>query len=895
MVAGWAREKFEPVANDEQLAQGKGPRSVLLQRPHPNGYGYEAFPFSCLAQITYAVPMADVSTLQIVWPLLPVQLQYRSGAAGLVSNLLGTEAKGSLLAVLKAKGWGLALSAGLDAEVSDFSTMTVTVTLSEEGLAHTDEIAELTYKYVRLIKEQGMIKPRWDQSVKLSEISFSQWSKPAAASFAKTLATKMHRVPPGPDLLSPPSRRVWNDGIAMEIVNSLRPRNSLVFVYSKRNDTFPPLETIEPWFGTLYTNRSIPEELLQRWEAALGLTHEDDNDKDGLSLPPPNPFIPDSLEIVAAYTGGAVCEGNCPAPAPVSAPAGEKVIGSSTDNRTLPLLLVNNSNLELWWKQGANTFKSAKVDLKCTIKAPRAYDSALHDAFVQLWIQWLSEALNAQLYPASEAGFTYTVAVAATLDIGLTLAVNGYSNKVGTFVDFVMDAVDMLSGGGSGSASGNDPAVFARAREAVLLRYKSLLKEAPYRDLLFLHSKLTTTPRYQYQKIIDELEGITNSQHVVAYARDELLAGKLQLRCLVHGNILPPVAIKLAKSIAGKLRHGRRLQGTGDSRERKQLQEGTHVDSNSGVGGEAHAAEGGALASADDRGKRAEGEISRRLVDDTERAGRALVGVAGLGTQVLETRIQPGVETIVRTTPLNGDDDNSAVMHSYQVCVDSDSCDLGVRCAVMMDLLSLVLSQPAFAQLRTVEQLGYIVFTFARRGPHARYLNVIVQGSTKDAGFMSERVDSFMKTYFLQWANSTSAKELNQLKEVQVATILEKPLQMESATGIMWPQVSEGRYQFAWAQDKVDALRTITMDELVEFYRRAVLNSSTRRMLNIQLFGKLHALPEPGSRGTGASAAGAILVDIPKGSMLSDEQVDAFHTRNGWIDSLAKCVGVGDK
>jgi secreted Zn-dependent insulinase-like peptidase len=833
--------------------------------------------------------MADVNSMQITWPLPPVQLQYRSGAAGLVTSLLGTEAAGSLLAILKAKGWGLGLSAGLDVQVSDFATMAVTITLSEEGLAHTDAVVELVYKYVRLVKEQGMTKRRWEQAVKLSEVRFSQWKKPEAASYAKNLATKMHTVPLGPDLLGPPSRRIWNDGVATEIVNSLRPRNSLVFVYSKNNESFPvPLDTVEPWFGTLYANRSIPEELLQKWDTALGLTAYYGFDDEGLSLPPPNPFIPDSLDIVAPYTGGAACVGDCPSPSPAFSDG--KVLGSATDNRTVPLLLANTTHLELWWKQGAEKFKSAKVDLKCTLTAPHAYDSIKHDASVQLLIQWLSEALNAKLYPASEAGFSYDLAVAATLDIGLTLAVNGYSDKVGTFVAFVMSALDSLAGGRG--ASDNDPAVFARAREAVLLSYKSLLKEAPYKDLLLIHSMLTTTPRYPYQKIIEELEGITDAQEVVHYAQDVLFSGTLRLRCMMHGNLLPSTATELAQTI---LKRGRRLRETSDVTNRKQLREGKiHISGEvSGVKG----VEGEDLVARSRDERKEEDEEDEEAKETRTRRGaegRRLASADGVHTQVLETRLQRGLETIVRTTPLNAADDNSAVMHSYQVCIDSDSCDRGVRCAVTMDLLTLVLSQPAFAQLRTVEQLGYIVFTFVRRGPHTRYLNVIVQGSTKDAAYMSDRVENFMSTYFAEWANSTSTEALEQLKDVQAATILEKPLQMESVTDTMWPQVSERRYQFAWAQDKVDALRTITMEELVEFYRRAILDPSTRKLLNIQLFGKLHTLPDAGSRGPGASAEGAILIDVPHGSTVSQGQVDAFHTRNDWIDSSAKCTGDED-
>ena len=117
----------------------------------------------------------------------------------------------TLLAVLKAKGWGLALSAGLDVEVSDFSTMAVTVKLSDEGLKHVEQVVSLAYAYVRLVREQGVSEPRWKEMVQLAEVDFNQWAKPSAAKYAKGLASKMHTVPLGADLLGPPSRMQWTD------------------------------------------------------------------------------------------------------------------------------------------------------------------------------------------------------------------------------------------------------------------------------------------------------------------------------------------------------------------------------------------------------------------------------------------------------------------------------------------------------------------------------------------------------------------------------------------------------------------------------------------------------------------------------------------------------------
>jgi insulysin len=58
------------------------------------------------------------------------------------------------------------------------------------------------------------------------------------------------------------------------------------------------------------------------------------------------------------------------------------------------------------------------------------------------------------------------------------------------------------------------------------------------------------------------------------------------------------------------------------------------------------------------------------------------------------------------------------------------------------------MSEPAFDQLRTKEQLGYIVFTGLKRlNQQYLSLHIIVQSSHKDAAYLDERVESFLAQY----------------------------------------------------------------------------------------------------------------------------------------------------
>lgn len=65
------------------------------------------------------------------------------------------------------------------------------------------------------------------------------------------------------------------------------------------------------------------------------------------------------------------------------------------------------------------------------------------------------------------------------------------------------------------------------------------------------------------------------------------------------------------------------------------------------------------------------------------------------------------------------------------------------------------MSEPAFDQLRTKEQLGYIVFTGLKRlNQQYLALHMIVQSSHKDADYLDGRVESFLLQVVFAWTIS---------------------------------------------------------------------------------------------------------------------------------------------
>ena len=75
-------------------------------------------------------------------------MQFRSKPVEYLSHLIGHESEGSILSVLKAKGWANSLSSGVSQSAADFSSFAIDVSLTEEGTKHVDEILQTVFQYI---------------------------------------------------------------------------------------------------------------------------------------------------------------------------------------------------------------------------------------------------------------------------------------------------------------------------------------------------------------------------------------------------------------------------------------------------------------------------------------------------------------------------------------------------------------------------------------------------------------------------------------------------------------------------------------------------------------------------------------------------------------------------
>ncbi|VDM60440.1 unnamed protein product [Angiostrongylus costaricensis] len=130
----------------------------------------------------------------------------------------------------------------------------------------------------------------------------------------------------------------------------------------------------------------------------------------------------------------------------------------------------------------------------------------------------------------------------------------------------------------------------------------------------------------------------------------------------------------------------------------------------------------------------------------------------------------------------------------------------------LVELLVQLLREPAFNQLRTVEQLGYIVWTGPRLTSGTLALQLIVQGPTCPDHILN-RMEAFLEK-IRDDIVSMSDEEFEQQKTGLITRLLEKPKTLGARSRRFWNEIQCRQYDF----DRIEVLHAVGKEELLEYF-----------------------------------------------------------------------------
>ncbi|KAL8948045.1 MAG: hypothetical protein Q9222_005737 [Ikaeria aurantiellina] len=655
----------------------------------------------------FAKPVMDTRLLDIYFPYQDEEKMYETQPSRYISHLIGHEGPGSILAYIKAKGWANGLSAGMAPVCPGSAFFTISIKLTEEGLDKYQEIVEVVFQYISMIKEQDPQQWITEEMQGMTEVDFKFQQKTPATSFTSKISSTMQQPLPRKWLLSGSVIRKFDSQAIKKAMSFIRADNYRLTVVSQK---FPgDWDQKERWYGTEYKVQRIPSDFQAAVRKAAALTATDRIPD--LHLPHKNEFIPTNLSVDKKE---------------VAEPA------------KTPKLVRNDERVRAWWKKD-DRFWVPKANVYIMLRNPLAKATPETAVKTNIFCELVKDALDEYSYDAEIAGLEYQL---SSFSMGIDIDVGGYSDKMAVLLEKVLVSMRDLE---------VKPDRFKIIKERVLRGLRNWDFQQPYRQVGDFTRWLGSEKGWINDQYLNEVIPL-NADDIQAFYPQ--LLHQMHVEFLAHGNVTKEDTLRMASLVESTL-HPRTLPKT-------------------------------------------QWQVRRNLL------------------------LAPGSDfTYTRTL---GDPANINHCIEYYLYVGS-LADHVLRAKLL--LLGQMTEEIGFDQLRTKEQLGYIVFTGCKFAATIMGYRIIIQ-SERSTDYLEQRINAFLSLFGSRLA-SMSEDDFEGHKKSLINKRLEKVKNLDQESERFWTHIA-GEY-FSFVQNEIDVanLRPLGKQDMIDFFNHFINPTSPAR------------------------------------------------------------------
>ncbi len=458
----WASDKFSVIENSNATV-AVYPAELFLEKP---------------VQLNIQ-PVKDIYNLSYTFELSDPVKNYKEKSSQYLGHLLGHEGEGTLLAWLKLKGWAEGLSAGLSNKLHNNSAFQVTISLSQDGTEHIDEITEQLFAYVNLIKADGVKAWVFDELKQLGKLHFTFEEGRPPSQLVQSISMSMHDYEIEDILQGPYLWEDYNPEKIQSFASKLNPNNMI------RALTMPNVKTdkVEKWFNGPYSTAAFTDKQLNDWSAPTASKE--------LHIPQPNPFIPNDVTVLA-------------------------------DNKqTLPVKLEQTHGLDAWHMQDVS-FNGPQSSIYISLQSNLPKQSATNQVLIDAWVNLLNDHLNTFSYPAALAGQSYSL-YSHMRGIGIRLY--GYRDKQDILLEKILTEI---------KAYKPTESQWLQTQQELQRAYQNALKQKPYERTIAQLNQLLIVPSYSEAELLAALN-TTNLESLLVLQSDYFK--QVNTIILGHGNL----------------------------------------------------------------------------------------------------------------------------------------------------------------------------------------------------------------------------------------------------------------------------------------------------------------------------------------------------------------------
>ncbi|CAF0834979.1 unnamed protein product [Rotaria sordida] len=152
----------------------------------------------------------------------------------------------------------------------------------------------------------------------------------------------------------------------------------------------------------------------------------------------------------------------------------------------------------------------------------------------------------------------------------------------------------------------------------------------------------------------------------------------------------------------------------------------------------------------------------------------------------------------------------------------------------LLGLFSYLVKQPCFNQLRTKEQLGYIINSQLWRSCGVQGFSVTVQ-SARELGYINQRIELFIdsiRDYIMTMSDELFKKQ----REGYIVKKVEIPKNMHDQGNQFWNEIISHQFYFDRPPLETEIIKTLERDDLLRFYDHYISPRSIyRRKLSVHV------------------------------------------------------------
>mmetsp|Transcript_18585 Transcript_18585/g.40225 ORF Transcript_18585/g.40225 Transcript_18585/m.40225 type:complete len:1247 (-) Transcript_18585:1784-5524(-) len=634
-------------------------------------------------------PLQAVRNMVLFFPLPPSWHTPDRSPTSILSHLFGHEGPGSAFAILQDKGWISSLSAGNRISGPDQTLFQIQVSLTAEGEEQWKEVAKVIFHYGKMVchvAEESFessegdavckdgdneLRRIWDEVAALDRMRFHQTSPGAVYSFASSVAQSISKHGTETCLSAGSSLNENGDTLPLkellQFVGQIIPQNC--FIERCSDGAWKEMDALYEGKESGLENNGSSNNFIfgKQTEKWYGVDYyispvekedvqqwETDADEATLRLPEPNRYIPRTMEL---------CE-DLPEDAKVQRI--EKPIDP-------PKLIVNKPDGRLWWRLD-DRYALPKASVTILLRTATAENKLRPTGADQSEtdLRWdynsgtsmqsnfltniFADSLAQDTYDAYLAGLGWSLSKSSS---GFTLSCSGYSDRLSDLAIKLL--TDFCHTGGSGDETFLKQSHFETTKDKVVRGLKSYFESRRADSLaLYYRNLLLSSKGEGIESNLELAEAMTLAD--VAKQHDCIWTDEdMTIEVLYTGN----VSQKEAEAFFGK--------ATGII-------------------------------------ERTQSRVLQKRAGPTNKCSPWVPGP-------FERRLLPGEDLELHFASKNPKEENGAVIVTYQSQQPgfkgkSLSSEESLKQSAAIRLLCKMIKEPVFNELRTKQQLGYIVSSF---------------------------------------------------------------------------------------------------------------------------------------------------------------------------------------